>query len=95
MSHILDEIQKRCEALQKQTGAYMKNRTYHLCMEDRKLSIFTHLWMERNKPCPFTMRDAAANVIDCIVVSIKDEDGRMLEFVAEAKRCTDARMVMK
>ena len=52
MSHILDEIQRRCEKLQKESPAYMKNRTYHLCMEDRRLSAFTQLWMERYKPCP-------------------------------------------
>lgn len=86
MSHILEEIQRRCEKLQKESPAYMKNRTYHLCMEDRRLSAFTQLWVERYKPCPFTMRDAAEGVRGCIVVSIRDSDGRMLDFISEAKK---------
>lgn len=94
MSHILDEIQRRCEKLRKESPAYMKNRTYHLCMEDRWLSVFTHLWMERYKPCSFTMRDATKGVQGCIVVSIKDADGRMLDFISEAKARTDAKIAV-
>lgn len=94
MSHILDEIQRRCEKLRKESPAYMKNRTYHLCMEDRRLSAFTQLWVERYKPCPFTMRDAAEGVRGCIVVSIRDSDGRMLDFISEAKARTGAKIAV-
>ena len=94
MSHILDEIQRRCEKLQKESPAYMKNRTYHLCMEDRRLSAFTQLWVERYKPCPFTMRDAAEGVRGCIVVSIRDSDGRMLDFISEAKARTGSKIAV-
>lgn len=94
MSHILDEIQRRCERMQKEAPQYMKNRTYHLCMANSKLSAFTQLWMERYKPCPFTMRDAAEGVRGCIVVSIKDTDGRMLDFICEAQRRTDAKVAI-
>ena len=95
MSHITDEIQQRCEAMRRESPAYMKNRTYHLCLEDRKLSAFTQLWMERYKPCPYIMRDASANVKNCIVVSIRDEDGKMLDFIAEAQRRTEAKVAVK
>ena len=94
MSHILDDIRKRCEKLQKESPAYMKNRIYHLCMEDRRLSAFTQLWIERYKPFPFTMRDASEGVRGCIVVSIKDTDGRMLDFISEAKARTDAKIAV-
>lgn len=94
MSHILDEIKQRCERMQKESPAYMRNCTYHLCMDDRRLSAFTQLWMERYKPCPFTMRDAAEGVRHCIVVSIKDTDGRMLDFISEAKARTDAKVAV-
>lgn len=73
---------------------YEMNRTYYLCMEDRKLSVFTQLWMQRYKPCQFSMRDASANVRNCIVVSIEDKDGRMLDFIAEALAVTDARLAV-
>lgn len=95
MSHILDEIQQRCERMQKESPSYMKNRTYHLCMADEKLSVFTQLWMERYKPCPFTMRDASAGVRGCIVVSIADKDGQMLDFIAEAQKRTAAKVAVK
>lgn len=71
------------------------NRTYHLCMDERMLSAFTRLWMSRYKPCPFTMRDAAHNVKDCIVVSITDKDGQTLGFIAEALALTQAKLAVK
>ena len=95
MSQVIDDIQRRCEAMRKEAPSYMKNRTYHLCMEDRKLSAFTQLWMERYKPCVFLMRDASANVRNCIVVSIRDDDGKMLDFITEAQRRTGAKVAVK
>lgn len=95
MSHILDEIRQRCERIQRESPAYMRNRTYHLCMDDRKLSVFTQLWMERYKPCPFAMRDAASGVRDSIVVSIRDTDGSMLDFICEAQQRTGAKVAIK
>lgn len=95
MSHIIEEIQRRCETMRKEAPSYMKNRTYHLCFEDRRLSAFTQLWMERYKPCPFIMRDASANVRNCIVVSIRDEDGKMIDFITEAQRRTEAKVAVK
>ena len=73
----------------------LQNRTYHLCFSDRKLSFFTHLWMKSYKPCPFTMRNAADNVHDCVVVSIKDVNGEMLEFIAKALQATEAKVVVR
>lgn len=72
-----------------------RNRTYHLCMDERMLSAFTQLWMSRYKPCPFTMRDAARNVQNCIVVSITDKDGQTLDFIAEALALTRAKLAVK
>jgi hypothetical protein len=95
MSHIIEEIQRRCETMRKEAPSYMKNRTYHLCFEDSRLSSFTQLWVERYKPCPFIMREASANVRNCIVVSIRDEDGKMLDFITEAQRRTEAKVAVK
>ena len=94
MSHNIEEIQRRCETMRKEAPSYMKNRTYHLCFEDRRLSAFTQLWIERYKPCAFCMRDASANVKNCIVVSIRDEDGKILDFITEAQRRTEAKLVV-
>ena len=89
----LKEQEKQREASAKYRPCEM-NRTYYLCMEDRKLSVFTQLWMQRYKPCQFSMRDASANVRNCIVVSIEDKDGRMLDFITEALAVTEARLAV-
>lgn len=73
----------------------MQNKTYHLCMSDRKLSAFTQLWMSHDKPFPFTMRNAAENVPGCIVVSIQDKNGAMLEFIAKAVKLTSAKVAVR
>lgn len=73
---------------------YMKNKTYHLCMDDRKLSVFTQLWLQWDKPCGFSMRNAASNVKDSIVVSIKDEEGNMLDFIARVLKYTSAKVAV-
>lgn len=94
---MLSELWKRLEEEHqhcREHRAYEKNRTYHLCMEDRKLSAFTQLWMQRHKPCPFSMRDAAEGVHRCVVVSIADRDGQMLDFITEALAVTEARLAV-
>lgn len=71
---------------------YLHNATYHLCMEDRYLSTFTDLWISNYKPYPFIMRNASRGVDGSIVVSIKDEDGEMIEFIIKAVAQTNARV---
>ena len=41
------------------------------------------------------MRNAADNVHDCVVVSIKDVNGEMLEFIAKALQATEAKVVVR
>ena len=92
INKLKEEEKRRVESMD--FHPYAKNRTYHLCMSERYLSAFTELWMQRYKPCPFTMRDATQNVKDCIVVSITDRDGKMLPFITEAIAATKARLAL-
>lgn len=87
-------IEEERQAARLEFAPCAKDRTYHLCMDERMLSAFTQLWMSRYKPCPFTMRDAARGVRDCIVVSITDRDGQMLDFITEALARTKAKLAV-
>ena len=69
-----------------------RNKTYHLCMEDRFLSYFISKWKDEDKPFPFTMRNAREGIRGSFVVSIKDLDGQMLEFIATIVATTRAKV---
>lgn len=86
--------EERQQVASMEFAPYAKNRTYHLCMNERMLSAFTQLWMQRYKPCPFTMRDAERGVRDCIVVTITDRDGQTLPFITEAIAATKAKLAL-
>lgn len=73
----------------------LQNKTYHLCIEDRFLSYFMQQWKYREKPCPFTMRNASNGVEGSFVVSIKDENGAMLDFIAAIVATTRAKVRVK
>lgn len=74
---------------------YLHNRTYHLCMGERFLSLFTSMWMDAGKPCPFSIRDAAKNVERCIVVSIQDRDGYYIDFIKSVAAACQPRIVVR
>lgn len=86
--------EERQQVASMEFAPYAKNRTYHLCMNERYLSAFTQLWMQRYKPCAFSMRDAERGVKDCIVVTITDRDGQMLPFITEAIAATKAKLAL-
>lgn len=86
-------------AERKESGAryplYVKNKTYHLCMEERFLSVFLSMWMEAYKPFPFSVRDASKGVEGSVVVSVTDHDGEMIDFLTRAVRACSPRVVAK
>ena len=90
----LKEIAKRQEEGDKHP-LYMHNAIYHLCMEDKYLSVFTSMWIDAYKPFPFSIRDAQKDISGSIVVSIRDTDGQMIDFITQLVARTKARVAVK
>lgn len=72
-----------------------QNKTYHLCIEDKYLSYFISKWKQEEKPFPFTMRNARDGIQGSFVVTIKDENGAMLDFLANVVAITRAKVRAK
>ena len=90
----LKEIAKRQEEGDKHP-LYMRNAIYHLCMEDKYLSVFTSMWMDSYKPFQFAVRNAQKDIDGSIVISIKDTDGQMIDFITRLVARTKARVAVK
>lgn len=90
----LREVARRQEEGDKHP-LYMRNATYHLCMEDKYLSVFTSMWMDNQKTFPFAVRNAQKDIDGSIVISIKDTDGQMIDFITRLVARTKARVAVK
>ena len=73
----------------------IQNKTYHLCIEDKFLSYFISKWKEEDKSFPFAMRNASKGIEGSFVVTIKDENGAMLDFIATIVATTRAKVRVK
>lgn len=73
----------------------ISNKTYHLCMEERFISLLISMWMDAGKPFPLSIRDAAKNVYGSIVVTIQDKDGEQLSFIEKLITTCNPKIVIR
>lgn len=73
----------------------INNKTYYLCIEDKYLSYFISKWKYEDKPFSFTIRNAREGIKGSFVVAIKDENGGMIDFIAEIVAHTNAKIQCK
>lgn len=74
---------------------YMRDKTYHLCMEERMLSVAISLWLDKEKPCPLSVRNATKGVDGCVVISVKDVGGQHIDFITLLVGQCKARVVAR
>lgn len=69
-----------------------KNKTYHLCIEDRFLSYVISQWKKWEKPFPLALRNAKEGIEGSFVITVKDHDGAMLDYLAAIVATTRAKV---
>lgn len=70
------------------------NRTYHLCIEDRYAAAVMQEWQRLYKPAPLCIRNAneKKGVFGCFVLTVKDQDGKYLDFLEKVAQLTSAKV---
>lgn len=74
--------------------ANLAGRTYHLCIEDRYAAAVMQEWLRLYKPAPLSIRNAneRKGVYGCFVLSVKDQEGKYLDFLEKVARMTGAKV---
>lgn len=72
----------------------LMNRKYYLCIEDRYAAAVMQEWVRLYKPVPLTFRAAneKKGFHGCLVLCIKDEGGKHLDFIEKIARLTNAKI---
>lgn len=74
---------------------YMQNSDYYLCFSEKYLLSFVRLWDNYHRAFPIQLRNAGKGIERCVVASIRDRDGCMIEFITEAVAETKARVEVR